>query len=410
MSTLIKRVAVNGKETDVFIEGNQIAEIGEISCRAEYKIDGKGKLLLPGFFNSHTHAAMTLFRGWGDDMALQPWLEKKIWPAEARLTEEAVYWGAKLACLEMVKSGTTFFNDMYWHGKATTRAAEEAGMRATISSVFLDFGGDAEKQKRLTEELIEEKHSERIQFCLGPHAIYSVSEESLGWIADFARERRLRVHIHLSETKKEVEDCLRKHRKRPVEYLESIGLAGPHVIAAHATWLDAKEIGLVRRSGTFLVHCPVSNMKLAVGGKFPYQFLKKENVLLGTDGPASNNSLDMFNTMKTAALLQKYLWNDPTLLPAAEAVAVATANGARAFGIKAGRIEKGWLADLMLVDLKNPAMTPAHNLESNIVYSASGPLVDTLICDGKILMEGRKVKGEEKILEEAAKVAADMVN
>jgi 5-methylthioadenosine/S-adenosylhomocysteine deaminase len=413
MSILIKNVLLDGKKKDVFIEGNIIKEIGEnIDCECDETIDGQGKAIIPSFVNAHTHAAMTLMRGYADDMQVMQWLEEKIWPLEGKLTEDDVYWGTKLACLEMIKSGTTFFNDMYWHYHGTARAVEEMGIRAAVSAVFIDLFDEnkAKEQIEHNKKLFEEtkKYSDRIIFALGPHAIYTVSKESLIWAKKFADENGLLIHIHLSESKNEVDECIKKNSKRPVEYLDEIGFLGKNVITSHSIWLDDNEIDILAKNKVKVVHNPVSNMKLS-SGVFPYnkisEKLGKSNIALGTDGCASNNNLDMFEEMKFAALLQKLETNDPSSMPAQEAFDMATVNGAKVFNLDCGEIKEGKLADLLLIDLKNIGLLPRHNLISNLVYSANGSCVDTTICNGKILMQNRKVVGEEEILEKANEIA-----
>jgi len=420
MSIQIKNVLVEGKERNIYIEGNLIETISECNSgkdkEAEFVIDGKGKAAIPGLFNAHTHAAMTLLRGYADDMPLHEWLSTKIWPTEARMTEEDVYWGTKLACLEMIKSGTIFFNDMYWHWRGSARAVAEAGIRAALSAVFIDGfdEGKAKEQMRRNEALYEESKtlSERIIFMLGPHAIYTVSEESLCWARDFAEKHDLLVHIHLSETEEEVENCIKRYGLRPVEFLDSIGFLSPRTIACHCVHLSIKEMELLKKSDVKIVHNPTSNMKLAAG-RMLYEELKKadlySNIALGTDGCASNNNLDMFEEMKVASLVHKAFYGDPTSLPAKEAFALATRNAAKMFRLNSGVIEEGKLADVVLLDLKNVELLPNHNLTSNIVYSANGSCVDTVICDGRILMDARKVEGEEEIKDKAKEVAYELV-
>ncbi len=418
MSILIKNVLLEGKERNINIEGNLIEAISEDKSNkeAEFVIDGKDKAAIPGLFNAHTHAAMTLLRGYADDMPLQEWLETKIWPVEAKMKEDDVYWGTKLACLEMIKSGTIFFNDMYWHWRGSARAVAECGIRAALSAVFIDSfdEGLAKEQIRRNEALYEEskKISERIIFVLGPHAIYTVSKESLCWVRDFAEKHDLLVHIHLSETEEEVEDCIKRYGMRPVEFLDSIGFLSTRTIASHCVHLSRKEMKLLKKSDVKIVHNPTSNMKLAAG-KMPYEELKRaglySNIALGTDGCASNNNLDMFEEMKIASLFHKAFSGDPTSMPAKEAFELATLNAAKMFRLNSGVIEEGELADVVLLDLKYAELTPNHNLTSNIVYSANGSCVDTVICDGRILMEGRKVEGEEEIKDKAKEVAYELV-
>lgn len=412
MGILIKAVLLDGKRKDIFIEGNKIQEIGSINRESEFKIKGNFAAL-PSFVNAHTHAAMTLFRGYCDDMALQEWLEQKIWPAEAKLTEEDVYNGAKLACIEMIKSGTTFFNDMYWHFHGTARAVEETGIRSAISPVLIDLFNEEKRKNCIkeAEKLFEEskKYGERIKYVLGPHAVYSVSEELLKWCREFADKNNLLLHIHASETKKEVDDCIAKNGLRPVEYLDKIGFLGKNVILAHSVWLNSKEIKLIKKNNASVVYNPTSNMKLS-SGVFNYAAMKKQriNIALGTDGCASNNNLDILEEMKFGALLQKISMKNP--ISAKEIFDSATINGAKAFNLKSGEIKEGFLADLILIDLKHHHLNPHHDLISNVVYSANESCVNTTICNGKILMQDRKVENEEEIIENANATALNLVN
>jgi 5-methylthioadenosine/S-adenosylhomocysteine deaminase len=297
----------------------------------------------------------------------------------------------------MIKSGTTEFNDMYWHFHGSARAVEEMGMRATLASVFIDFNDEkkAVEQRAETERLLaeSESYSERITFSLGPHAIYTVSEASLRWIKDFSDKHDLPIHIHLSETKQEVEDCVKLHGLRPVEWLERIGFLGANVLAAHVIHVTDEEIEILARRRVRVVHCPVSNMKL-VSGSFPYARMRAAGVeiLLGTDGCASNNNLDLLEEMKVAALHAKLVHGDPTVLPAREAFLLATS---------AREIAEGARADCMLVDLKNHRLAPGFRLVDDLVYSADASCIDTVICAGQILMQGGQVKNETAIVSEA---------
>ncbi len=416
MGILIKQAWLNGQSQDILIEKHKISRIEDtISDRGDHQvIDARGKGVLPAFYNAHTHAAMSLMRGYSDDLPVQQWLQEKIWPLEEHITEEDVYWGAKLACLEMIKSGTTFFNDMYWHFHGTARAVEEMGIRAVLSSVFIDLfdAEQAQQQIQTSEKLCEEisRYSDRIQFALGPHAIYTVSEKSLRWVQEFAAAQGCTIHIHLSESQDEVDNCVQKHGKRPVEYLADIGLLGPNLIASHCIWLSEREVKLLKENEVKIVHLPVSNMKLA-SGCFSYTKLQQAGlqIALGTDGCASNNNLDMIEEMKFASALSKLDVMDPTSMPAQEVLDMATRNGARMFGINAGKVAVGQIADLILIDRQDVCMTPLHNLTSNLVYAANGSCVDTTICNGKVLMRNRKVAGEDEILERAGHAAYDLV-
>ena len=415
MSVVIKGVEVNGAKQDIRIEGNRIAQIGkDLGREADEVISGEGKAAVPSFINGHTHAAMTLLRGYADDMPLKEWLETKIWPVEAHMTEEDVYWGTKLACLEMIKGGSTFFNDMYWHWRGTARAVQEMGIRAAVSAVFIDLFDEAKAKAQiaLNEELFAARgeFGPRVTFTLGPHAIYTVSEEALRWCADFARDKGLLVHFHLSETEEEVLGCLRDYGVRPVQYLERIGFLGPHLVACHSVWLDEEEMDLLEAHEVRVVHNPISNMKLTVGAVFPYKGLRQRGVTiaLGTDGCASNNNLDMLESAKFATLLQKFHTGDPVEMPAHEALEMITSQGATAFGLECGAIEEGKWADIALADLNRLQLTPHFHLGSDLIYAANGSCIDTLICDGKVLMRGRHVEGEEEIMAKAREVAFDL--
>lgn len=411
MSILIKQVELDGHKTDVLIDGNRFSRIAEcIDQEAAQVVDGDGMAILPTFVNMHTHAAMTLLRSYADDLELHDWLENYIWPLEAQIVEEDVYHGARLACLEMIKSGTTCFNDMYWHFHGTAQAVEEMGLRAVLSSVFIDFGDTdkAAEQRALTSSLYGEmrRYSDRIGFALGPHALYSVSEQSLRWAKSFADEYGLLLHIHVSETVREVEDCLGQYGLRPIQWLDKIGLLGPNVVAAHVVHVNHAEIRILAERGVKVVHNPVANMKLASGS---FQYGKMEaggvEVALGTDGCSSNNNLDMMEEMKIAALHAKLLQNDPTALPARTVFDMATKAGARSLGLECGEIAEGRLADCMLVDRSNHRLVPGYNLVDDLVYSADSSCIDTVICDGRILMQDGKVEREEQIVAEARQYA-----
>ncbi|MBN2542899.1 amidohydrolase [bacterium] len=417
MSILIKNVLLKDKIVSILIEGNSIKKIAtNVGSSADKIIDGSDKAVFPSFFNAHTHAGMTLFRGFGDDLPLMEWLETKIWPYEKYINENDVYWGTRLACLEMIKSGTTFFNDMYWMFPAAAQAVEDSGIRAAIAAVFIDsFEQEkANEQRKQNQRLYAEmsKYSDRIMFCLGPHAPYTVSLHSLEWIRDFSIENEVIIHMHLSETENEVKEFVEKYGKRPFEFLDDLGFLSSKVIAVHTIWLSDKEMNIIAERGVNVVHNPTSNMKLGIGGDiFHYRELKERgvNVCLGTDGAGSNNNLDMLESMKFAALLQKFHYSDTTVLPVREAFDMGTVNCANAFGINAGIIEEGKLADLVLVDISKPKMTPRHDILSNLVYSSNGECVDTVICDGKVLMENRVVEGEEEIVSKANEVAFEFM-
>ncbi len=418
MEILIKQALLDGVRQDIKIEGNRIMQVAPTilpSPDAE-EIDASSMAAIPGFHNCHTHSAMTIFRGYGDDLRLMDWLENWIWPVEAQMTEEDVYWGSKLACLEMIKSGTTAFLDMYSFPTATARAVEEMGLRAVLAHTLFDRG-DAERARLDRERAyslyeIFRSYSDRIQFSLGPHAIYTVSGEQLQFCHRFAEERDILIHLHLSETEGEVQECIRQHGTTPVRYLHRLGVLSPRLVLAHSIWLDEEEMDLLAAHDCQVAHNPASNMKLASGYRFGYDEMRKRGISvgLGTDGCSSSNNLDMVTAMKLATFLGKAWRSDATAVRAADIFHSATEEGARIMRTDAGAIAPGCKADLCLVRLDLPEMTPCHNFISNLVYSANGSAVDTTIIDGKILMRGRKVPGEEAILARAAEVAYKLMD
>ena len=380
-------------------------------------IDGRGLHAFPSLKNGHTHAAMTLFRGWGDDLPLMEWLETHIWPAEQKMSPEDVYHGTRLALVEMIRSGTTYFNDMYWHADQVARAVDELGLRAHLGSVFIDHGnddvGDQWRDAVLRQLASLEELPDRVRVAIAPHAIYTVSPENLEWLGDLARSHALLLHIHLSETRGEVDACVAEHGVRPVHLLDRVGLVGPHLVGAHGIFLDDEERAILGEAGATLVTNPTANLKLAVGGIFDHDAAKAAGirVVLGTDGPGSNNNLDLLEEMKIAALVQKHRAQDATSLPAAEALALVTTNASEAFRLGRGTLQPGELADLILVDLSAASTQPAHDPVSDLVYAANGSAVHTTICDGRVLMHDRviEVADEAEIIEQAVRAARGLV-
>ena len=403
---LIKDIYLEGKQSDILIEGNRISRIADRidNTYPDAKvISGKGKAVIPGFANMHTHAAMTMMRGSKEDEKLQSWLAG-IWEMETRLDDEIVYWGTKLACAEMIKSGTTFFNDQYFHVDSAVMATAEMGIRGAHSFVFLDLGDEGKimRQREHCQKAYDEsrKWSESDIFEIGVHSIYTVSEENILWACNFAREHNLKVHIHIAETAQELQDCMKEHSCTPVQYLDNLGIFSDNIIAAHCIWLDGNDIKTLGKHGVNVVHNINSNLKLASGYKFKYQELEDAgaNICLGTDGVASNNNLDMMETMKITALVQKAWRKDPSSIHLAQLLDSATCNGYKAFGMNGGAIKEGALADLSIIDIDNYYFTPNINFLANLVYSAHSDCVQTVICDGKVVMENRQVAGEEEIL------------
>ena len=414
MSILIKNVLHQDKLTDVLIEGNRIARIASgISAPAGAEVlDGTDKAIIPGFINTHTHASMTLFRGYGDDLPLMTWLEDYIWPVEAQMTAHDVYVGARLACLEMLRSGTTCFLDMYMHPLETAKAVEEMGLRAHLSYTLFDQGNAerAELDRKRSYEYFDrfKEFSDRITFTLGPHAIYTVSGEQLQFCHQFAVEHNVKIHLHLSETKGEIDECVRQHGLTPVRYLEKLGILSEHLVLAHVVWIDDEEMDLLAKYNVSVVHNPASNLKLASGYAFKYEEMKRRGIRIGigTDGCSSSNNLDMVVAMKLASFLGKGWRFDSTACKADDIFASATSIGADILGIPAGRVEEDALADVCLVDLNTPELVPLNSLTSNLVYATSGSsCVDTVIVDGRILMRDKYVPGQEAIIAEAREVA-----
>jgi len=416
MRILIKEVGLlDGQTGDIFIENGKIIEISHgITQRADRTIDGRNKIAAPSLINGHTHAAMTLLRGFADDMPLKPWLEEKIWVLESKLTGEDVYWGTKLACLEMIKSGTTVFNDMYWFWEDSARAVRDTGIRGILSGVFIDMFDPkkAEEQIHANVELfrIAGEYKPWVTFALGPHAVYTVSKESLGWARDFSEETGAFIHMHLCETEEETRFAQERYGLSPVEFLSEEGVLSERFVGAHGCWLSASDADILSRNRANLVNTPVSNLKLSVGQTLPYRLVRDKGIpfCLGTDGCSSNNHLDMFETMKFASLLAKFNTGDPTFLPARKTFETACSDAARIFGLGDWEIRKGASPDIILLDKKRPEFVPNFDNYSDMVYSVSGYAVDTVICLGRVLMENRRVEGEEEIMEAAGRAARDL--
>lgn len=422
---IIKDTIIIGNEIkkgSILIEDDKIINLNQdLNSRdADIVIDGEGKVLIPGLVNTHTHLSMTLMRGLADDLFLDTWLNDHIWPTEANLNGDHCYAGAKLACLEMIKSGTTTFNDMYFYMDFVAKAVDESGIRGNISHGMLDMG-DEEKRKseyKETTKIIDKFHNTadgRIKVSLGPHAPYTCSTELLNWVRKKADQNYLRVHIHVSETESEVKQIIDTHQCRPFEYLDKIGFLKNDVLAAHAVWLSNSEMGIIKEKEVKLSHNPVSNMKLASGISPVAEMMDKGiNISLGTDGAASNNNLDMLEEMKIAALQQKVNTLNPTVLTAEEVFKMATINGAKALGMdhEIGTIDVGKKADLVLVDMKTPHLTPYRHPISHMVYSANGGDVDTVICNGQILMLEKELltMDEQAVMDLATEAASDLLS
>jgi 5-methylthioadenosine/S-adenosylhomocysteine deaminase len=363
-------------------------------------IDANGGIIMPGLINSHTHAAMTCFRGLADDLQLMTWLNDHIFPAEAKLDEHKVFWGTLLACAEMIMSGTTCFCDMYLYEDAVARAAKEAGVRAVVGEVLYDFDspnyGPIEKGFEYTQTLIDTwKGDPLVSIAVEPHSTYLCAPELLKRAFNLAQAFNLPLVIHLAESKSEVEQIKKRYGRTPVEHLAGLDVLAPNVLACHCVELTPNDITLLQRSDVKVAHNVESNMKLA-SGVAPIPCLLKEGICvgMGTDGCASNNDLDLFLEMDTVAKLHKAKTLDPTAMDARTVLRMATIQGARALGLdeSIGSLEKGKKADLIIIDTHKPHLTPMYNPVSHLVYAAMGSDVRTSIINGAIVMEDGHLK------------------
>ena len=406
----------------LLIQGGRIADIlssGEErpSFKGAQVLDARDSIIMPGLVNAHGHTAMTLFRGLADDLPLKQWLFEKIFPAEAKhLNGESVYWGALLGCLEMIASGTTTVSDGYFYQDATARAFQKAGLRALIAQGVIDFPApgvpDPTQNLVVGKKFIErwEHVSELIRPGLFCHSLTTCSDKTLQEAMRLSQEFSLPLQIHLSETEEEVEEVIRRTGIRPVLHLDRLGLLNESLIGVHAVHLEDEEIELLARNKVKIVHSPESNMKLASGMARVTEMLKKGIVLgLGTDGCASNNNLDLFKEMDTAAKLSKVRTLDPVNMGAATVLKMATVWGAKVLGLEKeiGTIEVGKKADILTVDLNKPHLVPLYNPMSTIVYSASGSDVKDVIVNGRVLMKDRMFTAldAEEVMTEVQKIS-----
>jgi len=387
------------------ISGSQITGMGPTTqmrqfCTAAQEYELATHAVMPGLVNAHGHGPMTLLRGYADDLPLQPWLEQKIWPTEARwMNEDFVIAGARLAIAEMLLSGTTCFSDMYFFPDQIAREVTNAGIRAQLASPILDFptvwaGNAGEYIAKATRLLDDYRNDERIKIAFGPHAPYTVSDEPLKKIAMLAEELDIGIHMHIHENALEIADAMHSTGMRPLNRLKQLDFLGPRLQGIHCTQLNADEIQLLATQGVHVVHCPASNMKLASGFCPVSELLNAGvNVALGTDSAASNNNLDMFQEMRLAALLEKGYRSDASLLPAWTILQMATINGARALGMEEliGSLQTGKLADVIAVDLNRVNTLPVYDPVSTLVYSAHSEQVSHSWIHGSLVMENRQL-------------------
>ena len=404
---LLKGVLHEGKKVDILIEGNRFKKISEnIEDEEAEIIPCKDKAIFPAFYNCHTHMPMTLLKGLTDEKELMQWLKEDIWPREAKMKPHDIYVASKFAILEMIKGGIVFCNDMYQFPEETMKAIDEMGIRGVVSKpeVNVTYTPEEfeEKKKKVLEFMDYPNINEnRIIKGISCHSIYTLSEEFLKFYSELAKKHNMRIHIHACETQKEIDDCQKAHHCTPIEYLEKLGLLTDKTILAHSVHLTEKDMDIIKKYDCKVAHCPISNFKLK-SGMMAFQKLHQKGitVTLGTDGSASNNSLSILQEMKVCALNAKTQAKDSKAGSAEDILKAATVNGAKAFGIDAGEIKEGKLADFILFDLNHYLFLPNYNLISNIVYSAQNDCVTDVFCDGVQLMKDRKVKDEDKICEE----------
>jgi len=408
------------KDGTLVIENDIIKEIDKSEkIEKKYKkvrsiIDGNKKVVMPGLINTHGHLAMSLLRGYADDLNLEEWWLKRVYPVESKFGRKEVYWGSLLAMIEMIKSGTTCFADFYYYEDETAKAAQEIGMKGILGCAILDvptfyYKTSASAFKK-TELLIKKFNNHPlIKIALAPHMFQTASIETYIKSKGMANNNNLLLFTHTSETKQENDFSLKKYKQKPIEVLAKNNILDKKTILAHCCWLNQKEMKILAQSGASVAHCPVSNMKLASGiMPLPEMLELGVNISLGTDGVCSNNNLDMFEEMKITALLHKVNKLDPRVADAQTVLDMATINGAKALGLEneIGSLEKGKKADLVILDFEKSHLIPQHNLISHLVYSANGSDVDTVFVNGKMIMENRKIKkiNEEKVFNKIKKI------
>lgn len=406
------------RKADLYVEGNRIVSIDEEpkGFQAEKIIEGKDRLAIPGLINCHTHSYMSFMRNVADDLSFMDWLFDTIDPIEQKMTDEDTYWGACLAIIEMMKSGTTCFNDMQMNIHQTTRAVKESGMRAVICRGLVGSGDDEGGQMRLRQAFEERdaaKDCDRLSFMLGPHAPYTCDEGYMRIVSEEAKKNHMRIHVHLSESESEIQQIKEKYGCSPIEMAERNGLFDVPAIAAHCVQITESDMEILKAKGVSVVTNPASNMKLGNGfAPVPEMLEKGINVCIGTDGAASNNSLNLFHEMSLLALIHKGVKRTPQCISAAQNFRIATINGAKALGLseEIGSLEVGKKADIAILNLNTPSLTPRNNLLAGLSYSANGSEVETVIIDGKITMENRRVltMDEEVVYEKVNEIITRM--
>ena len=409
------------RDADLLIVDGRIAAIGRLpgDTEADETIDAAGHAALPGFFNAHCHAPMTFERGWAEDLPFPRWLNEKIWVAESALTPDDVYWGAALAACEMIRSGTVAFNDHYFYMDRVAQVVEQSGMKAQLTWCTFGIGDDKEIVPGADTQLAFSREwrgaaGGRIHTCLGPHSPYVCPPDFLARVVDLARQHDLPIHLHVAESQEQVDNCRQRHGMTPVEQLDALGVFDQPAIAAHCLAVTDGDRAILAEKGVCVARTPITYMKLAMPVNHVSDLTAAGITLaLGSDGPASNATMDMLDILRQQVWLEKYLREDPEALPGDSALRMATQAGARAMGFaESGVLAEGRPADLILIDLDRPHLRPRHDLIANLVHSAKGADVTHVIVDGRLLMRDRELLtlDEERILHEAEQRAFRMVN
>lgn len=405
-------------KTDLLIEDGKIAFIGNTDVESDKVIDATDKIVMPGLINAHTHVPMSIFRGYSDELTLNDWLRKKMWPIEDKMTADDAYWASMLSGIEMIKSGTTTFNDMYFFEDEIAKMAEQLGMRAILSRCIIGEGEDMIKKAEEAETLYNNYHNKcegRIKVCVGLHAPNTCPPETIRKGIELADKLGTPIHIHYLETKDEINYINNTYLSSVTEYLKKLGLFNYHVMLAHGVHISDADIEVLKEISGGVVHNPVSNMKLGSGFANTAKLLKNGiNVALGTDGQGSTNTLDMFLEIKLAAYMQKGMYNSATAITAEDVLKMATIKGAEVLGIdsEVGSLEVGKRADIIIINTNKPHLCPIHNIYSTLAYSVSGDDVETSIIDGNIVMENRVIQNvdEAEILTECNRVTRRLFN
>lgn len=414
----IVSMASEVRKGDILIEDDRIARIGTIDCEADKIIDATNKIVMPGLINAHTHVGMSLFRGYADEDELMTWLSERIWPVEDQMSASDVYYASLLSAIEMIKSGTTTFNDNYFYEEETAKAAEKTGMRAILSRCVIGDADEATKRLAEAEDLYNNWHNKcngRIKICVGPHAPYTCSPETLKRCVKLADRLGTPIAIHYLETKDEVKKMRDNYNMTATEYLKKAGLFNYHVMLAHGVHIDEESLQTLKEISGGIIHNPISNQKLGSGfADIRKLRLNGINVALGTDGQGSTNTLDMFEEIKSAAYIQKALYNSATAISGEDVLRMATIEGAKVLGIdsEVGSLEEGKKADIIIIDMKKPHLCPAHNIYSLLAYSVNGADVETSIIDGNIVMENRVINGidETEIMNACSRIKECLFN